>query len=120
MAEGSASGNEIGDLAFGTRNFLAFVQTRAQALQLLRKGTIKGTAIIVSGADIKSMFGITQYPVMAAVEDTFGGAAFHRKGQLGIETKAGTTYEAVQALSEEAFQLALVKAKTPEQNRPRS
>ena len=117
MAEGSAPGNTIGDMAFGTRNFLAFAQTPVKALQLLRRGTIKGTALIVSGADIKHMFGITEYPAVAAVEDSFGGAAFHRKGALGIETKAGTTFEAVQAMSEETFNKALAAAKATEQQR---
>jgi hypothetical protein len=119
MAEGSSSGQEISDLPYGTRNFLAFAKTSADALQLLRKGTLEGTSLMVSGDDIKSIFGITQHPKMAVVNDKHGGAAFHRKGPLGIETKANTTYEAVQALSEEAFQLALVKAKATEQSRPR-
>jgi hypothetical protein len=110
MAEGSPSGQEISDYPFGTRNYLAFAQTPARALQLLRKGTIKGSALMVSSDDIKRMFGITEYPKMAAVEDSFGGAAFHLQGRFGLETKAGVTFDEVKALSEEAFQAAVAIA----------
>ncbi len=110
MAEGSSSGQEITDLPYGTRNFLAFAQTPARALQLLRKGTVEGTALIVSGDAIKSMFGITEFPEIAAVLKSSGMATFHLKGTLGVETRAGIAYDGVQALSEEAFQAAVAIA----------
>lgn len=110
MAEGSASGQEISDLTYGTRNFLAFAQTPANALKLLRQGTIKGSALMVSGDAIKSMFGITEFPKMAAVGDSFGGAAFHLQGRFGLESKANVRFKEVKGMTEQEFQAELAAA----------